>query len=142
MFSSVINNIPNIQNNINNNKIKYLDKFNTLGKDNNIENFDELLGSVENTDKYHSHIELPEEEQEVIVDQEENEFGEKYFAMLTGKKKDKSPQVPKLESIQNIENDEKKSNKKYKLDTLTTIYVGSISTIALYIAYRAIRKTI
>ena len=62
--------------------------------------------------------------------------------MLTGKKKEKTPQVPKLESIQNIDNDTKKTNDKFKLDTITTIYVGSISVIALYIAYRAIRKTI
>ena len=141
MFSNVINNIPNIQN-INNHKINYLDKVDTLGKNINIENFNDLLGSVETIDKYHNHLGLPQQEQEIILNQEENEFGEKYFAMLTGKKKEKTPQVPKLESIQNIENDEKKSNKKYKLDTLTTIYVGSISFIALYIAYRAIRKTI
>ena len=40
------------------------------------------------------------------------------------------------------EQDYDAKNKKYKLDTLTTVYIGSISIIALYIAYRAIRKTI
>lgn len=141
MFSKVIDNIPSIKNK-KFNKINYLEKFNNLDKDIKIENFDDLLESDGNIDEHHSHIELPDEEIEVIVDQEENEFGEKYFAMLTGKSKEKTPQVPKLENIQNIENDENKKNKKFKLDTLTTIYIGSISVVALYIAYRAIRKTI
>ena len=141
MFSKVIDNIPSIQNK-KLHKINYLEKFSTQDKHINIENFDELLESASNTDEHHSHVNLPEEEVDIIVDQEENEFGEKYFAMLTGESKEKTPQVPKLENIQNIENDEKKTDKKYKLDNLTTIYIGSISVIALYIAYRAIRKTI
>ena len=123
-------------------KPDYLENFDYLDKTKKIENFDNFVHPLNNIDEHHDHVDLPQQEQEVVIDQEENEFGEKYFAMLTGKKKEKTPQVPKLENIQNIDQDEKKTNKKYKLDTLTTIYVGSISVIALYIAYRAIRKTI
>ena len=55
--------------------------------------------------------------------------------MLTGKKKEKTPQVPKLESIQNIEDEEKKTNKKYKLDNLTTIYIAIIQFFCQLYAY-------
>ena len=141
MFSKLINNIPNIENK-KNHKFNYLEKFDNLGKTVKIDSFEDFVYPDTNIDEHHNHVDLPEKEQEIILDQEENQFGEKYFAMLTGKKTKKVDQVPKLENIENIDEDKKKIDKKYKLDTLTTVYIGSISIIALYIAYRAIRKTI
>lgn len=138
MFSKLINNIPNIENK-KNHKINYLERFDNINKTVKIDDF---VHPVANIDEHHNHIDLPEKEQEIIIDQDENLFGEKYFAMLTGKKTEKVNQVPKLENIENIDEDKKKTNEKYKLDTLTTVYIGSLSIIALYIAYKAIRKTI
>ena len=63
--------------------------------------------------------------------------------MLTGKKKEDSvKQVPKMNGIKEESTEKKEEEKHFKLDTMTTIYIGSISVIGIYMAYRAIRKTI
>ena len=86
---------------------------------------------------------MPKKEEDIIVDQEQNEFGERYFAMLTGKKKeDLVKQVPKMNGIEEESTEKTEDKKHFKLDTMTTIYIGSISVIGIYMAYRAIRKTI
>ena len=111
----------------------------------NFDNQDRFVHPVVGIDTYHSHVELPKKTQGVIVDQEQNDFGERYFTMLTGEKKEDLDvkQVPKLNGIEEQEQDKKEdNNKKNKFDTMTTIYIGSISIIGIYIAYRAIRKTI
>ena len=139
MFSKVINNTPNVQTKKNKDIIDSLEKFKNLNKyNNNVESFNEFVHPITSIDNYHTHISIPEKQQEIIVDQEENSFGEKYFSMLTGKKKEKKTQTPKIEGVTNISD----NNNLTKLDTMTTIYIGSLSIIALYAVYRAIRKTI
>ena len=135
MFSKVINNTPNVQNK-KINKVDSLERFKNLNKQ--VENVNEIVNPITSIDNYHTHVTIPKKQQELVVEQEENSFGEKYFTMLTGKKKEKKTQTPELENITNLTD----NGKHYKLDTMTTIYIGSISVIALYIVYRAIRKTI
>ena len=147
MFSNFIDNIPKTTKKQEALKSKHLESLKNKA-DKIKENFDKqdhFVHPVVGIDTYHSHVELPKKTQDILVDQEQNDFGERYFTMLTGKKKEDLDvkQVPKLNGIEEQKQDKKEeSNKKNKFDTMTTIYIGSISIIGIYIAYRAIRKTI
>ena len=147
MFSNFIDNIPKTTKKQESLKIKHLESLKNKA-DKIKENFDKqdhFVHPVVGIDIYHSHVELPKKTQDILVDQEQNDFGERYFTMLTGKKKEDLDvkQVPKLNGIEEQKPDKKEeNNKKNKFDTMTTIYIGSISIIGIYIAYRAIRKTI
>jgi len=143
MFSNFIDNIPKTTKKQEALKAEHLESLKNKA-DKIKENFDRQ-DPVVGIDTYHSHVELPKKTQDIIVDQEQNDFGERYFTMLTGKKKEdlEVKQVPKLNGIEEQKQDKKEdNNKKNKFDTMTTIYIGSISIIGIYIAYRAIRKTI
>ena len=76
----------------------------------NFDKFDYFTQPVVGVDKHHSHVELPKKTQDIIVDQEQNDFGERYFTMLTGKKKEDLDvkQVPKLNGIEEQKPDKKK----------------------------------
>ena len=141
MFSNFVDNLPKVSKKQETMRNIHLEGLKNKNKDitENFEKFDYFVHPIVDIDQHHSHVELPKKEEDIIVDQEQNEFGERYFAMLTGKKKeDLVKQVPKMNGIKE-DNTEKKH---FKLDTMTTIYIGSISVIGIYMAYRAIRKTI
>ena len=147
MFSNFIDNIPKTTKKQEVLKAEHLESLKNKADKikENFDKFDYFTHPVVGVDKHHSHVELPKKTQDILVDQEQNDFGERYFTMLTGKKKEDLDvkQVPKLNGIEEQKSDNKEeSNKKNKFDTMTTIYIGSISIIGIYIAYRAIRKTI
>ena len=147
MFSNFIDNIPKTTKRQEALKVEHLESLKNMSNKlkENFDNQDRFVHPVVGIDTYHSHVELPKKTQGVIVDQEQNDSGERYFTMLTGEKKEDLDvkQVPKLNGIEEQEQDKKEdNNKKNKFDTMTTIYIGSISIIGIYIAYRAIRKTI
>ena len=65
MFSKIIDNIPSIQNK-KYHKINYLEKFENVDKTAKIENFDDFVHPLNNIDEHHDHVDLPEQEQEIV----------------------------------------------------------------------------
>ena len=145
MFSNFVDNLPKVTEKQETMRNIHLEGLKNNNKDitENFDKFDYFVHPIVGADKHHTHVELPKKEEDIIVDQEQNEFGERYFAMLTGKKKeDLVKQVPKMNGIEEESTEKTEDKKHFKLDTMTTIYIGSISVIGIYMAYRAIRKTI
>ena len=75
-----------------------------------------------------------------------NENGEKEISVLSTIVSNEKPIPKKIPDTQGIEQDiqpvDKIDIKKYKLDWVSSIYIGSVSVIGLYIAYKSIKRTI
>jgi hypothetical protein len=137
MVKNIINNLPNIQNNTN---FQHTAASHTEGFENNMSApySDRIQMSSIQTAPYNT--------DDIDLIESKNENGEKEISVLSTIVSNEKPIPKKIPDTQGIEQDiqpvDKIDIKKYKLDWVSSIYIGSVSVIGLYIAYKSIKRTI
>jgi len=137
MVKNIINNLPNIKN-----KTQF-EEFVLPNR----EGFENYISSIYNSTLQSSEMtETTYDKQDAELVEEKNENGEKQISVLSAIVSTEKPIPKKIPDEQGIKQDSQIINevdiKKYKLDWVSTVYIGSISIVGLYIAYKAIKRTI
>lgn len=137
MVKNIINNLPNIKN-----KTQF-EEFVLPNR----EGFENYISSIYNSTLQSSEMtETTYDKQDAELVEEKNENGEKQISVLSAIVSTEKPIPNKIPHEQGIKQDSQIINevdiKKYKLDWVSTVYIGSISIVGLYIAYKAIKRTI
>ena len=137
MVKNIINNLPNI---------KSKTQFEQFGLPNR-EGFENNISSINNSTIQSSEIsETKYDKLDAEFVEDKNENGDKQISVLSTLTSNEKTIPNKLPNIQGIEPDVKSIDKvdvkKYKLDWVSSIYIGSISVVGLYVAYKAIKRTI
>ena len=137
MVKNIINNLPNIKN-----KTQF-EEFVLPNR----EGFENYNSSIYNSTLQSSEMtETTYDKQDAELVEDKNENGEKQISVLSAIVSTEKPIPKKIPDEQGIKQDSQIINeidiKKYKLDWVSTVYIGSISIVGLYIAYKAIKRTI
>jgi hypothetical protein len=137
MVKNIINNLPNI---------KSKTQFEQFVLPNR-EGFENNISSINNSTIQSSEIsETKYDKLDAEFVEDKNENGDKQISVLSTLTSNEKTIPNKLPNIQGIEPDVKSIDKvdvkKYKLDWVSSIYIGSISVVGLYVAYKAIKRTI
>jgi hypothetical protein len=137
MVKDIINNLPNI---------KSKTQFEQFVLPNR-EGFENNISSINNSTIQSSEIsETKYDKLDAEFVEDKNENGDKQISVLSTLTSNEKTIPNKLPNIQGIEPDVKSIDKvdvkKYKLDWVSSIYIGSISVVGLYVAYKAIKRTI
>ena len=137
MVKNIINNLPNI---------KSKTQFEQFMLPNR-EGFENNISSINNSTIQSSEIsETKYDKLDAEFVEDKNENGDKQISVLSTLTSNEKTIPNKLPNIQGIEPDVKSIDKvdvkKYKLDWVSSIYIGSISVVGLYVAYKAIKRTI
>jgi len=151
MIPKIINNLPNIDKRtkepMQNLKQSNFYNLETIRKEKNTETFDDYMSSLYQKTLHSSDVPMTKKgKTDVEITAEENDDGEKKLSILSAIASDDKPVPKKIPNVTGVDNTDAKieevDTKKYKLDWLSTAYVGTISVIGLFIAYKAIKKTI
>lgn len=150
MLQKILNNIPNIENkkkesmsNLHQSNFYNLE---TMRNRTNQESFDDYMSSLYKTTLHSSQIPMPtNKKSDVEITAEENEDGESNLSVLSAIASSEKPIPKKVPAVKGIDNGDVNvdnvDTKKYKLDWVSSAYIGSISVIGLFIAYKAIKRT-
>jgi hypothetical protein len=150
MLQKLLNNIPNIENK-KEDTMRNLHQSNFYNLEamqckNRKENFDNNIASLYKTSLHSSHVVMQKNKKtdvEISVQDDDAEKGS--LSVLSAITSDEKPIPKKIPSVKGIDNGDvdidRIDTKKYKLDWISTVYVGSISVIGLFIAYKAIKRT-
>tara|TARA_B110000967_G_C18808609_1_gene522376 strand:+ start:292 stop:705 length:414 start_codon:yes stop_codon:yes gene_type:complete len=137
MIQSLFDNIPSINNK---KDIKNKSNFNNLEKQ-KVEQFDANLSNLFKTNLNYNNIHFPTNKKTDITIETDNK---NQFQILSALDNINFNIFENDEDDQDSDNDEEVNDeiRMHKLDFPSTIYITSISIIGLYIAYKAIKKTI
>jgi hypothetical protein len=150
MLQKILNNIPNIENkkkesmcNLHQSNFHNLE---TMRNRTNQESFDDYMSSLYKTTLHSSQIPMPtNKKSDVEITAEDNEDGESNLSVLSAIASSEKPIPKKVPAVKGIDtgdvNVDNVDTKKYKLDWVSSAYIGSISVIGLFIAYKAIKRT-
>lgn len=151
MLQKILNNIPNIENkkkeNMCNLHQSNFYNLETMQNRTNKESFDDYMSSLYKTTLHSSQIPMPtNKKSDVEITSEENEDGESNLSVLSAIASSEKPIPKKVPAVKGIDNGDVNvdnvDTKKYKLDWVSSAYIGSISVIGLFIAYKAIKRTV
>ena len=137
MIQSLFDNIPSINNK---KDIKNKSNFNNLEKQ-KVEQFDANLSNLFKTNLNYNNIHFPTNKKTDITIEPDNKS---QFHILSALDNINFNIFENDEDDQDSDDDEEVNDeiRMHKLDFPSTIYITSISIIGLYIAYKAIKKTI
>lgn len=137
MIQSLFDNIPSINNK---KDIKNKSNFNNLEKQ-KVEQFDANLSNLFKTNLNYNNIHFPTNKKTDITIETDNK---NQFQILSALDNINFNIFENAEDDQDSDDDEEVNDEihMHKLDFPSTIYITSISIIGLYIAYKAIKKTI
>jgi len=137
MIQSLFDNIPSINNK---KDIKNKSNFNNLEKQ-KVEQFDANLSNLFKTNLNYNNIHFPTNKKTDITIETDNK---NQFQILSALDNINFNIFENDEDDQDSDDDEEVNDeiRMHKLDFPSTIYITSISIIGLYIAYKAIKKTI
>jgi hypothetical protein len=137
MIQSLFDNIPSINNK---KDIKNKSNFNNLEKQ-KVEQFDANLSNLFKTNLNYNNIHFPTNKKTDITIETDNK---NQFQILSALDNINFNIFENDEDDQDSDDDEEVNGeiRMHKLDFPSTIYITSISIIGLYIAYKAIKKTI
>lgn len=137
MIQSLFDNIPSINNK---KDIKNKSNFNNLEKQ-KVEQFDANLSNLFKTNLNYNNIHFPTNKKTDITIETDNK---NQFQILSAIDNINFNIFENDEDDQDSDDDEEDNDEihMHKLDFPSTIYITSISIIGLYIAYKAIKKTI
>lgn len=137
MIQSLFDNIPSINNK---KDIKNKSNFNNLEKQ-KVEQFDANLSNLFKTNLNYNNIHFPTNKKTDITIETDNK---NQFQILSAIDNINFNIFENDEDDQDSDDDEEDNDeiRMHKLDFPSTIYITSISIIGLYIAYKAIKKTI
>lgn len=150
MLQKILNNIPNMENqkkesmrNLHQSNFSNLE---TMKHRSNQESFDDYMSALYKTTLHSSQIPMPtNKKSDVEITAEEDEEGESKLSILSAIASSDKPIPKKIPAVKGIDNGDVKidnvDTKKYKLDWVSTAYIGSISVVGLFIAYKAIKRT-
>ena len=151
MISRILNNIPNIDNkkkeNMQTLKQSNFSNLANKKKEKKVENFDDHMSSLYTRTLHSSDIPMnnKKEKTEVEITAEEDTDGEKKLSVLSAITTDEAAIPNKIPSVSGIDNADVNIDevdvKKYELDWISTAYIGSISLLGVFIAYKAIKRT-
>lgn len=111
------------------------------------ENFENNMASLYKTTLHSGSISMSgyNNKNDIDITEEEQTDGTRILSFLSAVSANEKPIPKKVPSVKGIDNGDVNvdnvDTKKYKLDWISSAYIGSISVIGLFIAYKAIKRT-